>query len=195
MNLIYKHICGSTLYGLNIEGKSDLDKRSVFLCDINNLLGFRNNYIEQINIDCNDHTTYEFGRFIELLTKSNPNIVESLFVPEDKMIIHPHKILEPIFANRDKFLTKELAKILTQYAHSQIQKARGLNKMIVNPVEDGKDILDFCYALVDGKTIPLKKFMKDNNLKQEDCGLAKIPNCAGIYNMYKSNNNGEEISI
>ena len=182
-DLIYEYIRGSHLYGLNIES-SDEDRGGVYIQNIDEILGLRSNYNEQKTVNGNDIVFYELGRWIELLIKGNPNMIEGLFAPEKMQIIKPHKILEPIFANRDKFLTKELAKILTQYAHSQIQKARGLNKAIVNPIEERKDILDFCYTFKDQGSIPIKQWLQENGLFQEYCGLVNIAHCHDVYGVY-----------
>jgi len=182
-NIIYEYIRGSQLYGLATEN-SDLDKSGVFVQNINDILGLRQNYQEQMNVDGNDVVFYELGRWVELLIKGNPNMIEGVFVPKDKMLTKPHKILTPIFENGNKFLTKELAKILTQYAHSQIQKARGLNKAIVNPIEEKKDVLDFCYTFKEQGSIPIKDYLKQNSLYQEYCGLVNIPHMHDVYGLY-----------
>ncbi|MGX9987413.1 hypothetical protein [Soonwooa purpurea] len=56
------------------------------------------------------------------------------------------------------------------YASAQIQKARGLKKKIVNPLEkERKDVLDFCFILQESA---------------EKCGLVKIPNSKGMFGLY-----------
>jgi hypothetical protein len=182
-NILYNYLRGSKLYGLNTE-KSDEDISGVYIQNINDILGLRNKYKEQMNVDGNDYVLYEVGRWIELLIKGNPNMIEGLFVPYSKMLVKPHECLEPIFKHRDNFLTKELAKILTQYAHSQISKARGLNKLIVTPIEEKKDVLDFCYTFYKQGTISIKDFLTVNFLHQRYCGLVNIPHMHDVYGLY-----------
>ena len=143
--IAYEYIRGSHLYGLNVEN-SDKDVGGVFIIPQDYLMGLRSNYIEQIADESNDTVYYEFGRWIELLMKSNPTALESLYVPENCIIGDVHPAIRYIIDNRDMFLSKECLKTLTGYAISQIHKARGLNKKIVNPVTERRTILDFCYC-------------------------------------------------
>ena len=65
--------------------------------------------------------------------KSNPTALESLFIPKHCIIGEVHPMVQYIIDNRDMFLSKECFKTLLGYSYSQIYKARGLNKKIVNP--------------------------------------------------------------
>ena len=59
---------------------------------------------------------------------------------------------------------------------SQIKKAKGLKKKIINPVEKQlKTILSFCYVNHENGSIPLNKFLENYNWNQENCGLINIP--------------------
>ena len=71
-------ISGSTAYNLKIEG-SDIDKKGVFIMPQHSLYGFGQQ--DQIANESNDEVYFEIGRFIELLTKNNPNILEMLSTP------------------------------------------------------------------------------------------------------------------
>lgn len=65
---------------------------------------------------------------------------------------------------QEDFLSKLCKDTFGGYASTQIQKARGLNKKIVNPVEkERKGILDFCVILEDSNSIPAKDWLKDKN--------------------------------
>ena len=76
-------------------------------------------------------------------------------------------------------------KTFAGYALSQIKKARGLNKKIVNPVEkERKTILDFCYTIKGHGSISLNKWLKENKLKQEHCGLVNIPHFRDAYSVF-----------
>lgn len=71
------------------------------------------------------------------------------------------------------------------YASAQIQKARGLKKKIVNPLEkERKDVLDFCFILQESASIPCKNWLAENKFSQEKCGLVKIPNSKGMFGLY-----------
>ena len=181
--IAYEYIRGSHAYGLNTE-TSDIDKGGVYICPPEMLMGLRSNYIEQISDEKNDTVYYEFGRWIELLLKSNPTALESLFIPKHCIIGEVHPMVQYIIDNRDMFLTKECLKPLISYSKSQIYKCRGLNKKIVNPIHKRKDLLDFCYTFKGQGSYPMKKFLEDNKLDQKYCGLVNIPNMQDVYGVY-----------
>ena len=99
--LIYEVIAGSKAYGLDLP-TSDTDIRGIFMLPNEYLLG--NKYCEQINNPTNDVVYYELNRFVHLLVQNNPNILEELFVPQDKILLMSDK-MKPLYENRLKFLT------------------------------------------------------------------------------------------
>lgn len=181
--IIYEYRRGSHMYHLNVA-TSDEDTGGVFICPKEMLLGLRSGYVEQVSDEKNDTVFYEFGRWIELLMKSNPTALESLYAPDDCIIGEMHPIIKFIRDNRDSFLSKECFKTFYGYAVSQIGKARGLNKKIVNPVTERKDILDFCYTFQGQGSKPIKDWLKENNLDQRYCGLVNLPNMKDAYGVY-----------
>ena len=185
--IAYEYKRGSHMYHLNTE-TSDEDFGGVFFCPKKMLLGLRGRYEEQVSDSKSDVVFYEFGRWLELLLKSNPTVLEGLFAPEDCIVGEVHPAVRKILDNRELFLSKECFKTFYGYAVSQISKARGLNKKIVNPVTERKDILDFCYTFIDQGSLPIKKFLAENGLDQKYCGLVNIPNMSdgdsSIYGVY-----------
>lgn len=181
--IAYEYMRGSHMYHLNVE-TSDIDVGGVFICPKEMLFGLRSSYQEQIADEKNDTVFYEFGRWIELLLKANPTALESLFAPKDCIIGEVHPAIQHIIDNKDMFLSKECFKTFYGYAVSQIGKARGLNKKIVNPVTERKDILDFCYTFNGQGSQPIKDWLKERNLDQRYCGLVKVPNCRDAYGLY-----------
>ena len=181
--IAFEYIRGSHAYGLNTP-TSDEDHGGVFICPKEMLYGLRGSYIEQVADEKNDTVFYEFGRWIELLLKSNPTAMESLFIPKRCIVGEVHPMVQYIIDHRDMFLSKECFKTLTGYAVSQIGKARGLNKKIVNPIYERKDVLDFCYTFKGQGSTPMKEWLKENNLDQKYCGLVNIPNMNCTYGVY-----------
>ena len=185
--IAYEYKRGSHMYHLNTE-TSDEDFGGVFFCPKKMLLGLRDRYEEQVSDSKSDVVFYEFGRWLELLLKSNPTVLEGLFAPEDCIVGEVHPAVRKILDNRELFLSKECFKTFYGYAVSQISKARGLNKKIVNPVTERKDILDFCYTFNEQGSLPIKKFFAENGLDQKYCGLVNIPNMSdgdsSIYGVY-----------
>ena len=181
--IAYEYRRGSHMYHLNVEG-SDEDTGGVFICPQSYLYGLRSNYPEQVSDEKNDTVFYEFGRWIELLLKSNPTALESLFAPKDCIIGEVHPAVQFVLDHKEMFLSKECFKTFYGYAVSQIGKARGLNKKIVNPVEKRLDILDFCYTFKNQGSQPIKEFLAEHNLDQKYCGLVNIPNMRDTYGVY-----------
>lgn len=181
--IAYEYRRGSHMYHLNTP-TSDEDTGGVFICPPEMLEGLRCKYVEQVSDEKNDTVFYEFGRWIELLMKSNPTALESLFAPEDCIIGPVHPAVQYVLDHRDMFLSKECFKTFYGYAVSQIGKARGLNKKIVNPVTERKDILDFCFTYKGQGSQPIKDFLKEHNLDQKYCGLVNIPNMRDTYGVY-----------
>ena len=181
--IAFEYIRGSHAYGLNTE-TSDEDHGGVFICPPEMLMGLRGQYIEQVADEKNDTVFYEFGRWIELLMKANPTALESLFIPERCIIGEVHPMIRYIMDHKEMFLSKECFKTLTGYATSQIGKARGLNKKIVNPVTERKGVLDFCYTFKGQGSESISEFLNRNNLSQKYCGLVNIPNMKDVYGVY-----------
>ena len=181
--ILFKAIVGSKAYGLDLP-TSDTDIRGIYLQPNEYRLGF--GYNEQINDKTNDIVYYELNRFVSLLMGNNPNIIENLFVPKDKILVFNDRI-KPLYDNREKFLTKKIKYTFGGYAISQIKKARGLNKKIVNPMAKEKlTPLDFCYIFdkEDGYMMLAKQWLKKHNKKQEFCGLSELPNGEQLYKVY-----------
>ena len=182
--LAYEFVRGSTLYNTNIEGISDVDYGGVYIAPTETLLGLPENYEPQVSDEKHDTTYYELGRWIELLMKANPNALESLFAPRDKVVGDIHPAIQLIIDNRDLFITKECFNSLTGYAVSQIKKCRGLNKKCVQPVLERKEVLDFCYTFKGQGSQSMKEFLAEHRLGQKYCGLVNIPNMKDVYGVY-----------
>ncbi len=182
--LLLDSISGSKAYGLD-NAQSDTDIRGVFVLPQAVFYGL--DYTPQINNESNDITYYELRRFVELLTKNNPNILELLYVPKESLLYE-----HPLFAKikQVQVLSKLCKNTFGNYAMAQIKKARGLNKKILNPMSsDRKTILDFCYIAYQQGSIPLKKWLKLRGLLQEQCGLVNIPHMRNMYALYYDGSN------
>lgn len=181
--LLYEYIRGSHLYGLNTND-SDIDKGGIYIQSMSEVLGLRERYVQQVKSEKNDDVWYELDRFIELLNKSNPNILEALFVPDELIITKPHPCLMPLFENKEKFLTKKCFQSFISYANSQIEKCRGLNKKIVNPVNERLSAFDFIYTVKGQGSTKLRNWLDNNGLEDRFCGLVNLPNMHDIYGLY-----------
>ncbi len=180
--LIYNYLRGSHCHGINTSS-SDEDYGGVFLAPANQILGLGLDYQEQVADEKNDVVWYELQKFMRLLIKSNPTVLEALYV-DDKYVTYEHPIMTEIKKHRDKFLTKKCFDSFYSYAKSQIKKAKGLNKKINWDVPERKSIIDFVYTFHKQGSSKISNWMEYRNLKQKYCGLVNIPNMPTIFGVY-----------
>lgn len=180
--LLYEYIRGSHLYGLNHED-SDIDTSGVYACTQDELFGCFG-YKPQVSDSRHDNTWFEIGELVRLLLKSNPTVMESLFVPEDKVLGPIHPLMQTIIDNREQFISKQCFNPFFGYAKSQIEKARGLNKKIVNPITKRLTPYDFIYTFKGQGSTKFRDWLANRGLHQEYCGLVNVPNMHDIYGVY-----------
>ena len=182
--ILFECISGSRAYGLATEN-SDTDIRGVFYLPKDMFYGLE--YTPQVSNETNDIVYYELGRFLELLSKNNPNILEMLATPE-KHILVKHSLMN--YIKMEDFLSKLIKDTFVGYAFSQIKKATGLNKKMFEPMDSKrKSVLDFCYILIDNQSVLLVDWLQANDKKQTDFGLTKIPHFKDMFHLFESDAN------
>lgn len=182
--ILFEAISGSRAYGLDTPA-SDTDIKGVFYLPKERFYSLQSEYVAQVSNATNDIVYYELGRFVELLLQNNPNMMELLATPSDK-VLYRHPIMDSL--KPEWFISKLCEKTFAGFANSQIKKARGLNKKIVNPMDkDKKSLLDFCHVFVDGKSVNLQQWLDANQLNQRQIGLAVMPHATQMYAMYVDN--------
>jgi hypothetical protein len=186
--IIFGCIVGSHAYGTNVEG-SDVDKKWIYVQ--NHIDLFINGYRPEITIS-KDEVIFELSRFIELLQKANPTVLELLYSPQD-CILYKHASFDKLLSLKKSFLTKACKYSFGGYAVSQIEKAKGLDKKMNWEKErtERKSVLDFCYWISDavdpklgakfqshpiGKHFPLRQIAV--------MGLSAIPHTRDLYNLF-----------
>ena len=187
--MLYEYVRGSHLYGLNNED-SDVDTGGVFICSSRELLCAvpapvgTNVYQPQVSDSRHDHTWFEIGEFIRLALKSNPSVLEALFVPEKCIIGKVDPLMRWVLDERDRFLSKDVLTTMYGYAKEQIYKARGLNKKIVNPVKKRLSPFDFIYTFKGQGSTKLRDWLNDRGLYSDYCGLVNVPKMHDVYGVY-----------
>lgn len=177
--LLFECISGSRAYGLDLP-HSDTDIKGVFVLPKNIFYGL--DYIDQINDDNNNCIFYELRRFVELLSKNNPNMLEMLNIPPN-CIIYKHPLFDQF--TPQLFLSKLCKDTFAGYAASQIKKAKGLNKKINNPMSlERKSVLEFCYVPEKQGSMPILQWLDRRKMNPNRCGLVNIPNMRDIYGLY-----------
>src|SRR5688572_2043342 len=178
-HLLLKCISGSQAYGLALP-HSDTDIKGVFILPKNEFYGL--NYVDQINNETNDIMYYEIKKFVELLLKNNPNILELLNTPDD-CVLHSHPVMNLL--KPEMFLSRLSNQTFGQYAYAQIKKARGLNKKILNPLDrKRKTILDFCHVVKGQGSVPVAEWLAEQGYVQEGCGLVRIDHMRDMYALF-----------
>ena len=177
--MLLQAISGSRAYGLHTP-QSDTDIRGVFYLPKHDFYGLH--YVPQVSNESNDLAYYELGRFIELLVKNNPNILELLNTPTD-CLLYRNPVMDMI--KPEIFLSKLCLDTFAGYAQTQVKKASGLNKKIFNPVAtERKTVIDFCYFISGNSSLPLQAWLDGKGYRQEDCGLVNIAHAKDIYALY-----------
>lgn len=182
--LLFECISGSKAYGLD-TAQSDTDLKGVYYMPKDKFYGLE--YTPQISNETNDEVYYELGRFVELLSKNNPNLLEMLATPAE-CVLYKHPLMEKL--RLDLFLSKLCKDTFAGYAISQIRKARGYKKKIVNPMDkERKSVLDFCYVLEGYSSVLVQEWLDERGYKQELCGLSSIPHSKGLYALFYDTEN------
>ena len=196
--LLFKYIRGSQLYGTNTP-ESDTDTGTVYIDTVDNLLTKKASTDHKIGKG--DDCEYEIGRFLELLSLSNPNVLEALFVP-DEFVEYCHPSFKVLREKRDEFLSKRCFSTLVGFAISQIRKSYGLNKKINKPMKTKPSMYDYMYVADKQGSVPLRHYIEKRflnikwdgtNQKEIDeevdkvlgkIGVNKIPNMDSLYGAY-----------
>lgn len=182
--LLYLAVAGSTSQGINIEGVSDTDYIGVYIAREENVLGLPQYFVDQVSDARHDTTWYEIGKFMSMLIKSNPTVLSALFV-DDKFVKYEHPLFTDIKKHRQEFVTKDCFGAFIGYSISQIKKARGLNKKIVEkPITEHSKPLDFCYTFFKQGSTKIENWLEHRGLFQKYCGLVNIPNMHNCYGVY-----------
>lgn len=177
--LLFECVSGSKAYGLDTP-QSDTDLKGVFYLPKDKFYGLE--YISQVSNETNDEVYYELERFVELLCKNNPNLLELLVSPQE-CILYKHPLMDKL--SIDMFLSKLCKDTFAGYALTQIRKARGYKKKVVNPMgKERKTVLDFCYIIDSYQSVPVKEWLDKNGYIQEKCGLSSISHAKGMYALF-----------
>lgn len=132
-NCILEYKVGSHLYGTNTP-TSDEDFSGVFIAPIEYYLGL--GHVEECDFshvsklengknapDAVDFKLYELRKFVKLAMENNPNILEQLWVPTDKVTFST-VMGEELLKNRHLFPHKGAKQKFLGYAYSQRHKMR-----------------------------------------------------------------------
>ena len=177
--ILFEAVSGSRAYGTNLP-HSDTDLKGVFVLPEHQFFGL--DYVPQVANETNDEVFYELRRFLELLLKNNPTVLELLGTPTD-CVVSQH----PLFARfrAEDFLSKLCRQSFAEYAVAQIRKAKGLNKKINHPEPPArKSVLDFCYVTAGAGAQPVATWLDRKNVSAGQCGLVNVPHLVDLYALF-----------
>lgn len=178
-HLLLQCISGSRAYGLH-TATSDTDIRGVYVLPFANYYGLQ--YTDQVANQSNDIVYYELKRFVELLTKNNPNLLELLHTPEDCVLVK-HPLMATLSSKL--FLSRLCKDTFAGYAMSQIKKAKGLNKKVLNPMSEKRKIVsDFCFVTHGIGTMLLSDWLERHGYIADRCGLVALPHFKDVYALF-----------
>jgi len=180
--LLYEFIRGSKCHGIDTP-LSDTDMGGVYMAPAEQLIGLGLDYQDQVSDKKHDTVWHELNKYMSLLLKSNPTVMESLFV-DPEFVVYEHPIITEIKKHRDEFVTKACFPSFYGYAQTQIEKARGLNKKIVNPITERKTPLDYCYTYYKQGSSSITEWLAHRNLRQEFCGLVNVSHMRDNYSVF-----------
>jgi hypothetical protein len=190
-HLIFKCVTGSRAYGTNIP-TSDTDYKGIYVLP--------ESFVHAIEYDedwdeikvrdkenNSEGTYYEIRKFLRLLAENNPNTLEVFNLPDD-CIIKRTPEFDLVLRREKEFITKQCHDSFLRYATAQIKKAKGQNKMQnwEKARTQRRGVLDFCFTFKDQGSQPIKEWLAERCLKQEDCGLTAIDHMRFMYGVYVS---------
>lgn len=155
-HLIVTHYAGSIAYGTNLP-TSDVDIRGIFCAEKKSIMTpFYP--VGEINIPGEeDGKLYELSKFLELYTKGNPNILETLWIDEGD-IIETSGMYQHLRSHREALLSSKIAHTFSGYAFSQLKRIKGHGKWLSNPQAEEapkhKDYLKLVQNFTDNKIMP-----------------------------------------
>ena len=178
--LLFECIAGSRAYG-TATPESDTDVRGIFVAPRQSFFGF--GVEPQVSDEKQDITYYEIGRFLSLLERNNPNLLEMLYAPDD-CVKFRHPLMDRL--RPELVLSKRCRDTFAGYAITQVRKARGLNKKIVNPMDGPrKSLLEFCHVVRGQGSVPLESWLSERGVTMESCGLSRIPHLRDVFAIYE----------
>lgn len=136
-NIILLALGGSHAYGMDTEA-SDLDCRGISLNSKKEIL--LGTDFEQVVDTDTDTTVYSFNKMIELLCKSNPNVIEQLgCLPEHYLVFTD--IGRKLIENRKMFLSQICIHTFGNYANSQLRRLENKSARLVGQKQNEEYIL------------------------------------------------------
>lgn len=131
-NLIVKCYAGSIAYGTNLP-TSDVDFRGIFVADPVYIRTPFYQIDQYTDTTEQDTVYYELNKFMQLALDCNPNVIELLWTDKSDIVVTT-PAYELLRDHAPQLLSKKIAFTTTGYALSQLQRIKGHNKWINQPM-------------------------------------------------------------
>jgi len=180
--IIFEGVTGSKAYGTDLP-TSDTDIRGVFVLPFVDRVSLFD-LQQEVSVEGEDTKFFELQKFMQLVMKATPNILELLWLPPD-CILRSSPKMQLLIDNRKLFISKQAITTHAAYSIAQIKKARGQNKLINNSIpQERPERLDFCWFVPAGATrfdtIP----MKESGYDLSTCRATAIPHMTNTFHLY-----------
>ena len=186
--LLYKTIGGSRLYGTYNED-SDTDYRSICIPPLYISWGISYHFETEVKHnefnEFGDYEIHSLAKFLNLASANNPNIIEILFTPEDKILLLDSSF-KKILDNRDIFITKRAQHTFSGYAYAQLKRIKNHKAWLLNPIDHKPTREEF--------NLPVTGMLFDNTfinaalqLSDEQLELLGLPEEKHIYLVQEKN--------
>lgn len=144
--IVIQGVGGSTAYGTR-SPESDIDRYAIYLADIKEVLGFTNHAKSFHQTEPEDFHLHELEKFLSLVLKGNPTIMELLWLDEYEVLT---EVGQEILDCRHKLLGRlPLENAYIGYATQQIRR-HGEPKRLETTEESRSRLkhLGHCYRLL-----------------------------------------------
>lgn len=129
-HIIYHVVTGSTAKGVNTED-SDLDEKGVVALPLDRHFSLEDDFGTVAVQGEKDIEMHSLLKFVRLLLKQNPTILEMLWVDEP-FILSSNEYGSMLRENRDLFLSKGIFKSFGGYARDQLMRIKGGLNMLTD---------------------------------------------------------------
>lgn len=181
-NTSFTYLSGSKLYGTNTHS-SDTDIRGVFIHSVEKALSIlkEDNITEVVFTGDDDKVLFELKNFGTLLREQNPNVIESLWIPNDK-IIQDSILFQELRDNKHELISSLALDKMLGFATAQYKMAKKFEKKHFTKEMDQPLRKNFLKLVSN----PQNKDFGKNNFPIENTCAFKHPEHPNIYTLYSS---------
>lgn len=169
-NLIFLGYRGSIAHGMytpssNPDSIDDKDIMGVYIAPIEHYIGFGSSDVKEKFIGEWDSVCYELKKFVQLLLKSNPNVMSLLWLPKHHIIFNS-PLAERLVENRNLFITKAAYHSFTGYAYGQLKRMTHFNNDARKEMITLEDKLSSCHIDFDLLNATQQQLDSNKGLKE-----------------------------